>query len=59
MRQRGTRLFDKGNEGNDGSGSKTLNCYCSLKEKDGDNVFAAGSTKKAWHMRSLSIFGTH
>jgi hypothetical protein len=36
MHQRGTQLFDKGKEGNYGSGSKTLNWYCSPKEKDGD-----------------------
>jgi hypothetical protein len=33
--QCGRWLFDMGNEGNDESGSKTLNCCCSLKEKDG------------------------
>jgi hypothetical protein len=39
------QLFDTGNEGNDGSGYKTLNCCCSSIEKDGDMIY----TCSQWH----------
>jgi hypothetical protein len=38
LHKRGTQLFDMGNEGKDGIGSKTLNCCCSPKGKVGDMI---------------------
>jgi hypothetical protein len=55
-RQRGARLFDKGNEGNDGRGSKTVNCYGSPKEKDGDMMSVQPAARRKHGTRARCPF---